>query len=376
MPRRRRIAIDARHVHSGIGTYVCHLLRGIEERNLPFDVVAVTRKEFLPQLADLANLQVRLVEAPLYSLRAQVLLPLVAHDCDLLHVVHYDLPLLHRRKVVVTIHDLIHWSRQFVGNLPSWFCARAMLRLAARKACHIIAVSEYSKAQIVEQLKVPPAKVTTIYNGVSPHFRCADRREALKNVAAALSIRRPYLLYVGNLKPHKNVSTLIRAFALLRKRKDLDHQLLIIGNDSRWKQRLLQECSRLRVEERVSFVPHVPYELLPQIYGAADLVVLPSFVEGFGLPVIEAMACGTPVVCSRAASLPEVAGDAAEFFDPSSTEDLTTTIERVLESAAVRDGLQGKGLERANRFSWAECARLHCQLYCKLLGIQPVCQEG
>ena len=360
---RQRVAIDARHLYAGLGTYACQLLRGIERQELPFDVVAITRKEFLSHLADMVKLEVRLLEAPLYSLRAQALLPLIARDCDLLHAIHYDLPILHSRKVIVTIHDLIHLTRSYVPHGPAWFYARAMLFLAARRAVHIITVSEYSKAQLVEALRIPPSRITVIYNGVGPQFRRLDRTEAWKTVCERVSLRPPYLLYVGSLKKHKNVDSLMEAFALLRQRKEFEHQLVIVGNDPSGKRDLLERWRRLGVSKHVAWIPQVSTEILCHVYAGADLLILPSFVEGFGLPVLEAMACGTPVVCSRASSLPEVAGDAAEFFDPRSVEDLARAIERVLSSPGLQETLRCKGLERARRFSWEECARRHYQLY-------------
>jgi len=125
----------------------------------------------------------------------------------------------------------------------------------------------------------------------------------------------------------------------------------------------------LTINEIVSFLAHLPDTLMPSVYAAADLLVLPSFVEGFGLTVLEAMACGTPVVCSHTASLPEVAGDAAEYFDPSSVEDLARAIERVLESRDLQTDLRRKGLERARQFSWDESARRHCDVYRSVLQI-------
>jgi len=143
--------------------------------------------------------------------------------------------------------------------------------------------------------------------------------------------------------------------------------LLIVGDDPKWKEELVSLCSRLGIAGHVSFFPHVAHAILPQVYAGADLMVMPSFIEGFGLPVLEAMACGAPVVCSRAASLPEVAGHAAEFFEPSSVDDLAEAIERVLSSPERQAELRQKGLERAKQFSWGECARRHCEVYRRVL---------
>jgi glycosyltransferase involved in cell wall biosynthesis len=268
----------------------------------------------------------------------------------------------------VTIHDLTHIAdRTYRRTLPSLVYARPMLAIASRKADHIVAVSEFTKRQIVERLRVAPEKVTVIYHGVSSHFRVCNHEQAFRAASSALQLRRPYLLYVGTLKPHKNISTLIRAFALLRGRKKVEQQLLIVGDDPRWKEGLVSLCSQLGIAGHVSFFPHVAHAILPQVYAGADLMVMPSFIEGFGLPVLEAMACGTPVVCSRAASLPEVAGNAAEYFEPTSVEDLAEAIERVLNSPERQAALRQKGLERVKQFSWEECARRTLEVYRKVL---------
>jgi glycosyltransferase involved in cell wall biosynthesis len=206
-----------------------------------------------------------------------------------------------------------------------------------------------------------------IYHGVSSHFRESNHEQAFRAASSELQLRRPYLLYVGTLKPHKNIPTLIRAFALLRGRKQVEQQLLIVGDDPRWKEGLVSLCSQLGIAGHVSFFPHVAHAILPQVYAGADLMVMPSFIEGFGLPVLEAMACGTPVVCSRVASLPEVAGDAAEYFEPTSVEDLAAAMEGVLSSTERQAELRRRGLERVKLFSWEECARRHCEVYRNLL---------
>jgi len=363
----KRIVIDARILVTGIGTYTFNLIASLKGRSDGFTIRALTWAKDAERMRPLCD-GVKVVAARIYTLREQLEIPWAARGADLLHVPHYNVPLLYRGKLLVTIHDLIPiMDATFQRTVASNLYARPMFNLVARKADHLVTVSEFSRDQIVERLGIAPAKITVIHSGVSPHFCPRDHHEAVARVSAALGLNRPYLLFVGSLMPHKNLKNLIRAFAFLRARKALEQELLIVGDSRRWRTRFLTEPHRQGVAEAVHFVPHVSYEMLPWVYGAADLLVLPSFIEGFGLPVLEAMACGTPVVCSRAASLPEVAGEAAEYFEPSSAEDLAASIERVLNSTERQAELRQKGLERVKHFSWDECARRHCEVYRGLL---------
>jgi glycosyltransferase involved in cell wall biosynthesis len=364
-----RITIDARMLgYSGIGTYLKNLLENYARTECEFSFrLACPRQESVREFGSHRFTWI-LVDAPIYGLREQWQIPRAAKGADLLHCPHYNVPCFYRGRLLVTIHDLTHITdRTFRRTLPSLVYARPMLKVASHKADHIVTVSEFTKRQIVDRLRVRPEKVTVIYHGVSSHFRVCDHEEAFRAASSALQLRRPYLLYIGALKPHKNLPTLIRAFALLRGRKKVEHQLLIVGDDPKWKEGLVRLCSQLGIAGHVSFVPVVGYELLPKVYAGADLLMMPSFIEGFGLPVLEAMACGTAVVCSRAASLPEVAGNAVEYFEPTSVEDLAAAVEGVLRSTERQAELRRKGLERAKLFSWEECARRTLEVYRKVL---------
>jgi glycosyltransferase involved in cell wall biosynthesis len=366
---RSEVAIDARMLgYSGIGTYLKNLLENYARMEREFSFrLACPRQESVREFGSDRFTWVR-ADAPIYGLREQWQIPRAAEGADLLHCPHYNVPCFYRGRLLVTIHDLTHiMDRAFRRTLPSLVYARPMLAIASWKADHIVTDSEFTKRQIVERLRIAPEKVTVIYLGVSPQFRVCNHEQAFRVASSALQLRRPYLLYIGTLKPHKNIPTLIRAFALLRGRKKVEHQLLIVGDDPKWKEGLVRLCSQLGIAGHVSFFPHVAHAILPQVYAGADLLVMPSFIEGFGLPVLEAMACGTPVVCSRATSLPEVAGEAAEYFEPASVEDLAAAMEGVLSSTERQAELRRKGLERARLFSWEECARRTLEVYRKVL---------
>lgn len=364
-----KVTIDARWLAGGIGTYTKELLAGICQSPDGFEVRAIARQRDAKLVAQWCP-RVKVVNTPTYTLGEQLVVPWAAKGCDLLHIPHYNAPLLHRGPLLVSILDLIHITDPvYSRSIRSWVYARPMLNMVARKAEHIVTLSEYSKAQIVERLRVRAEKVTAIYCGVSAKFRCADRKEAHAAVSEALGIQEPYLLFVGSLKPHKNISTLLQAFMLLHQRLDIPQRLLIVGDDTRWKSLLVEECSRLGIQDATTFVPHVSQELLPKVYAGADLLVMPSTIEGFGLPVLEAMASGTPVVCSRAASLPEVAGEAALYFDPASAEELAEKIEELLNSSELQESLRAKGLECARQFTWEESTRKHVEVYRRILGL-------
>jgi glycosyltransferase involved in cell wall biosynthesis len=365
------VTIDARWLVGGIGTYTRNLLQEFAHHDNDFTVQALVRRQDYASVRRFCS-GVTIVDEPIYTFREQILIARASRHCDLLHVPHFNAPLLHRGPLIVSIMDVIHLtSSSYRHNLSTFFYARPMLNAVARKADHIVTVSCHSKNEIMQALEVPGSKITVIPCGVSEEFAAHSPSTSVESPDSAeiLGIEKPFLLYVGNLKPHKNVSTLLRAFAQLRRENKLRHSLLIVADDVRWKQSVVDECLRLGICDHTIFVPHVPQSLLPRVYAAADLLVMPSTVEGFGLPVLEAMACGTPVVASRAASLPEVAGDAALYFDPASPEDLAVQIERILYSAELRASLRSKGLQRATQFTWRQSARQHIELYNRLLGL-------
>ena len=364
----KKVTIDARWLVGGIGTYTRNLLQQFQHCANGLEIQAIVRKRDSQNVAQLCA-GITVIDTPIYTLREQILVPRRSRNTDLLHVPHFNAPLLHRGPLIVSIMDVIHLSSPAYRNHWTTLAyAKPMLHAAARKADHIVTISAYSKSQIVELLGIPDSKITVIPCGVSDDFTAHHTSSESFDAAEVLGIPGPFLLYVGNLKPHKNVSTLLRAFAQLRTEKHLPHSLLIVGDDPRWKPAIFDECCRLGIWDSTFIVPYVSQALLPSIYAAADLLVMPSTLEGFGLPVLEAMACGTPVVASHAASLPEVAGDAALYFDPAVPEELAVQIEWVLHSSDLRACLRRKGLQRAKQFTWQECARRHITLYNHLLG--------
>jgi glycosyltransferase involved in cell wall biosynthesis len=356
------VVFDARWLSTGIGTYTLQLISRLKACGDIY-LRALTGAEHKAALEPFCD-QVTVVSSGMYSTREQLEIPWAAGPCDLLHVPHYNAPVFHRGPMLISIHDLTHiLDDTFRTSWKSRIYAQPMLRLAANNADHIFTVSEYSKRQIVEHLGVSAGKVTMVYNGVSPQFFPEPHNEARIKVGSSYGFAGPYVLYVGNLKPHKNVAGLFRAFAALHSRKRTEHTLLVIGGDAAGRSQMRKLATDSRLNGSVSFAQPVSLESLRTAYSGADLTVLPSFEEGFGLPIVESMACGTPVACSLAASMPEVGGGAAEYFDPHDVESIASALEKVLYSQDRWQTMRELGIEQAARFNWESCARKHYEIY-------------
>ncbi|MFZ0313222.1 MAG: glycosyltransferase family 1 protein [Candidatus Korobacteraceae bacterium] len=360
------LVLDARWLSTGLGTYTLNLIRGLRHYG-DFDVRLLTLPRYQESLRKY-NYEVTITDVPIYSIREQFRVAWAAHGADLLHVPHYNAPIMRRGELVVTIHDLTHiLDATQRKSLKSWVYAQPMLRLAALRADHIFTVSEYSKRQITEHLGVDDGKVSVVYNAIGPHIFPEPRDEARLKTQRDFSCDGPYILFVGNLKPSKNVAALLKAFSIVKARGAIAHRLLVIGDDAAGRPAAMSLAHQLGLESDVTFVPQVSDDQLRFAYSGADLTVLPSFEEGFGLPIIESMACGTPVACSDSASLPEVGESAAEYFDPHNAEFMASAIEQVLLSSDRWRELQQLGLQRASCFTCEEFARRHFVVYRRFL---------
>ena len=285
---------------------------------------------------------------------------------DVYHATNYFLPPVKSARRVVTFYDLAFLkvpelcSPKVVGPF-----SKGVPRFA-RAADAILTCSESTKWDIVDLIGVAPEKVTVAYGAVDEDLVPVPRPEAVDGLAQRYGVRAPFILFVSTLEPRKNVEGLLRAFAMAA--KDVPHSLVLIGRAG-WKadglDRLIAE---LRLADRVQRMGYLrSRDDLAAFYSAADIFVFPSFYEGFGLPVLEAMTCGCPVIASNRASLPEVGGDAAQYVDPDDTEGLAATIRMVLLNEGLAAAMSEKGLEQARRFSWGACARKTFGVYRSLL---------
>lgn len=281
-------------------------------------------------------------------------------------------PLLRRIPTVVTFHDAIAESQPdlIFPGLKSRLLWNLKMQLALRQADRILTVSENSRAQIASAFRYPESAIHVIGEGPNGLFRPRSDPEALQRVRNHYHLpeRVPLILYVGGISPHKNLQGLLRAVAHLRRDAQTAWHLVLVGdhtNDSFYGcyQELVALCRQLELVERVTFTGFVPDEHLVTLYNAATVVVLPSFNEGFGLPVVEAMACGVPVAASRRGSLPEVIGSAGLLFDPENEQEMAAVLLRLLDDAPLRQHLREEGLRRAETFSWKAAAAKTIRLF-------------
>lgn len=275
---------------------------------------------------------------------------------DVLFVPAHVLPLVHPRRCVVTVHDLGYlYYPQAHPRAARWYLQWSTA-YNVRAAAHVLADSRVTKRDLIEHCHAAPDKVTVAYPGCDPRLAPVRDQEQLSAVWQRYEIASPYALYVGTLQPRKNVGVLLDAFSALL-RQGVDAHLVIAGRKGWLYEPLFARVGELGLEEKVRFTGYVPGTDLPALLSGARVLVLPSLYEGFGFPVLEAMACGTPVICSDAASLPEVAGDAAILVSPHDAQQLTIALRRLLEDDALCRELSARGLRQAARFSWEACAR-------------------
>ena len=340
------VVVDARMINaSGIGRHIKGILPILMEK---FEVILLGYKGELQNYHFLKNVQIIDMKSKIYSMKEQIELPLKIPKCDVFWSPHYNIPVLpvRAKRRIVTIHDVYHLAFQHALSLPQRIYAKLMLNQAIRKSDIVLTVSEFSKQEIIKYTGTQ-SDIKVIYNGIEPHW--------YKEQPVSLSKRDNYILYVGNVKPHKNLVRAIKAFSFL-KEKNLKFKIVGKKDDFIMADKEVEKIAR-KLGNRVEFTGYVRDSELKELYRKARLFLFPSLYEGFGLPPLEAMACGTPVIVSKVASLPEICGDAAYYVNPYDVNDIARGIEIVLKNEELQKELIQKGRKRVKLFSWEKSAK-------------------
>ncbi len=367
-----RVAIDAHMVgerETGNETYIINLIRGLAsldpEAPTPQYLLYSTHLERLDACGPLPpNFARRHVAPATSALRITLGMParVLADHVDVLHVTYIAPPAV-SAAVVATVHDISYELYPETFSARDRAILKTLVPRTIRHAQRVITVSESSRRDIANYYNVDPEKIRVVYQSIAPNYRVLHDRAEVENVMARYGINGRYLLAVGNLQPRKNLPRLVRAFAQSKRMGAYDGRLVLVGK-SMWREsQIFQEIRQHGLENEVIATGYIPEEDVVALYNGADAFIYPSIYEGFGLPPLEAMACGCPVITGKTSSLPEVVGPAGIMVDPTSEEELTQAIVAMTSDAQFRDDCIRQGLVRVQNFSATAAARDTLDVY-------------
>ncbi len=362
-----RIGIDGRALSAnktGIGQYTKSLLSALLECAPEDEFIIFSNKEIdFKQTDNCRTIECGKMKSNFWF---QTVFPylLEKHKVDILHSPMFILPLVLRIPSIITVHDMVHEIYRETTKWKNYITLKALLPNSIIRAKFIIADSENTKKDIIKYLHVDPVKIRVIYLGCDKKFNQAKDSNLINKIKKKYQLPEKYILTVGTLEPRKNLERLFEAYeGLYIRYPEMEQKLIVVGAKG-WKfGNVFSAVERLHLGEKVIFTDYISDEDLPFFYFGADLFVFPSLYEGFGLPPLEAMACGIPVISSSAASLPEVVGKAAVLFDPYDVEGLSYAMEDILFNDSLKKELIRRGLEQAQKFSWEKGAHETLSLY-------------
>ncbi len=366
-----RFSVDAhaigRHL-TGNEVYVRNLLNEFAALDPASEFIAHVSAEEAAQWVPARFRKPRVSANPFYRLGFDLVRQLRRLKPDLVHV-QYTAPLACPVPIVATVHDVSYLEHpEFFPVFRLWQLRTTVARTVRRAAC-VLTPSEFSRQAIARVYGEDDGKVVVVPNGVSPAFRPLPRETAAARVRARFGIPAPYVLTVGDLQPRKNQAGLVRAFEeLMFERPGLTHHLVLVGKETFHASEIRQRAGRSRFARRIHFTGFVNDDELLQLYAGCDLFVFPSFYEGFGIPILEAMACGRAVACSNTSAMPEVADAAAILFDPRSIAEMVRAMRDLLLDEELRVRMERLGAQRAVQFSWERAARKTLEVYYDVAG--------
>lgn len=367
-----RIGIDARlYSQSGIGRYIKNLLIHLQKIDKKNEYVVFLMDEDFKEVSLKNNFKKVRANITWYGVSEQIKMPklLNKYNLDLVHFPHFNIPVFYNGKFIITIHDLIHqhfrMKRATTRGPLIYRIKQAAYKytfsLALKKSLKIITVSDYVKGEIKTNWRIKDEKIAITKEAVEEEMIELIRSIKKKDIDKTLNkfgVKAPFIFYVGNAHPHKNIERLIKTFLRLRKKYQY-LKLVLAGNDHYFWQRIRDEFK----DPDIVYTGFISDKELVVFYKSATCFVMPSLEEGFGIPLLEAFACGVPVVSSKRASLPEVGGEACLYFDPTNLDDMEEKISEVLNNNGLRRKLVEGGMRRYKQFSWRELANETLEIY-------------
>ena len=380
---KKKVYIEAQRLFRkqkhGMDVVALELLQRLSKINTEFSLTVIVKEDIDHCLKDTASLSIQTLKPGFYPIWEQFTLPrfLTNNTPGLLHCTGNTAPLWGKSPLLITIHDLIFLEENYLfkkdgGSLYQRFgnfYRSLVVPIAAKRAKYIITVSEFQRQLIMRKLKVPADKISVVYNGADERFFERAENHVLNTILKKYNIDGfPYFFFLANTEPRKNTEGVIRAFSIFCKEyPQYNHHLVIKGLTDEILQKKIIACNAENFASRIHRVGYIDYADLPGLYQGAAMLWFPSFTEGFGLPIVEAMAVGTPVITSNTSVMPEIAGDAALYVDPYQPEELVHQADKILSNQLLREDLITKGKKNALRFNWADSVNNLLGIYNKLV---------
>lgn len=373
-----RIAINTlgpSKIKAGIGNYVVNLVKELSKLDIKNEYVILANSDNA-EFFTTNNPNFKTITLPNYTrtkflriLWEQFKLPKLLRQMgiDILHSPGFIAPLRMTAKSVVTIHDMTFFSHPQYHTKFKRFYFKKMIPLTAKKAAVIIADSENTKKDICKYLDADKQKIAVIHLGVGKDFKKIDAGKAKKFISRKYGIKNKFILFVGMIEPRKNLQRLVDAFLQL---KEHELKLVIVGKKGWQMDEFFKMIKELKLEDSIIFPGYVPDDDLVKFYNAAEVFVYPSMYEGFGIPVLEALACGCPVITSNTSSMPEITGPAAVLINPADTQDIKKAMQKLLKNEQLRKTLSEQGIEQAKKFSWQKTAQKTLEAYEKTYNLK------
>lgn len=356
-----KIGIEAERANlpnpTGVEHYASELIANLANLDSKNEYILYFRTTPLEKFKNLpANFLSRLIPFPKFWTQTRLAWELLLHRVDVFMLPIQALPFIHPKKSVIVVHDIAY--EYFPEAFPTFmlFYLKLTTRFGVRAARKIIAVSQSTKNDIVKTYGVSPDKITVVHLGVDPQFvpQGYDRAQAVLD-KFGLTYKK-YILFCGTMQPRKNIVRLVDAYIKLRNESHIEEKLVIAGGRGWLFEPTLKKIETAGLSDSIKLLGYVDHADLPALYAGAELLTLPAIYEGFGLPPLEAMSCGTPVVVSNVSSLPEVVGDAGVLVDPASVDSIADGLRKVLGDKSLQEEMSRKGIDRAREFTWQKTA--------------------